>query len=701
MEDFPIVTDPALALFSPLVSEDSVIPMMPMAEPDQLFPETVIEAAETEIEEIDPAVDTVTGTVIDETVTYPLDPLTASEIETAVSVIQETQNLSEDTFFPRVALQEPPKDEVINYTEGNPFRREAFVIVFDSASNLTYEAIVDLNTDTLTRWVIVPDVTVQLLDPVDYDILEELTAEDPEILAALERRGLDIDNVYFTGWAPGRLTAEEEAAGVRFIRGVPYVIGDDLNFFGRPIEGLAVTVDLTNQEVFNVVDTGNIPINTESAAYGAEEVELREPLPPLEIVEPEGRSYEINGHKVSWDNWQFRYSIDPRSGLVIHEVNYRDGDILRPILYRGSLSELFVPYAEPNGNWVVRSALDVGEYSLGRFTYPMEVGRDLPENAVLLDAIFADDFGEPYLWEGAAGIYERQGGLLWSHFDFELTEEIDSRRSRELVVRSIMTIGNYDYGVNWVFQQDGTMTVETDSTGIVLVQGTEATDASSLSESNAYGNLVDPNLIGVNHQHFFNFRLDFDIDGVANTPVEMNIVPLLPGMDNPEGNAFVVEPTPLELETAAVRDVNVYQNRSWNIMSNENTNALGSPTAYKLVPGGYTFPMLSPFSETRQLGGFADHHFWATQYNPDELYAAGDYPNQGNPGQGLYSYISDNEPLAGEDVVVWYTMGMTHIVRPEDWPVMPVHRSSFKLKPWGFFNQNPALDVPPNPIIES
>lgn len=111
--------------------------------------------------------------------------------------------------------------------------------------------------------------------------------------------------------------------------------------------------------------------------------------------------------------------------------------------------------------------------------------------------------------------------------------------------------------------------------------------------------------------------------------------------------------------------------------------------------------MLSPFSETRQLGGFADHHFWATQYDPDELYAAGDYPNQGNPGQGLYSYISDNQPLAGEDVVVWYTMGMTHIVRPEDWPIMPVHQTSFRLKPWGFFDQNPALDIPPNPIIES
>jgi primary-amine oxidase len=28
--------------------------------------------------------------------------------------------------------------------------------------------------------------------------------------------------------------------------------------------------------------------------------------------------------------------------------------------------------------------------------------------------------------------------------------------------------------------------------------------------------------------------------------------------------------------------------------------------------------------------------------------------------------------------------------------VMPVERAGFRLRPWGFFDRNPALDVPPS-----
>ena len=45
-------------------------------------------------------------------------------------------------------------------------------------------------------------------------------------------------------------------------------------------------------------------------------------------------------------------------------------------------------------------------------------------------------------------------------------------------------------------------------------------------------------------------------------------------------------------------------------------------------------------------------------------------------------------------MVLWYTMGVTHIPRPEEWPVMPVTHVGFKMIPGGFFTRNPALDVP-------
>jgi primary-amine oxidase len=75
------------------------------------------------------------------------------------------------------------------------------------------------------------------------------------------------------------------------------------------------------------------------------------------------------------------------------------------------------------------------------------------------------------------------------------------------------------------------------------------------------------------------------------------------------------------------------------------------------------------------------------------MYAGGDYPNQTQLGEGLPKYIGDNESVNNEDLVVWYTMGITHIPRPEDWPVMPTHRIGFKLMPRGFFKRNPAINL--------
>ncbi len=74
--------------------------------------------------------------------------------------------------------------------------------------------------------------------------------------------------------------------------------------------------------------------------------------------------------------------------------------------------------------------------------------------------------------------------------------------------------------------------------------------------------------------------------------------------------------------------------------------------------------------------------------------AAGLYVNQSKGGGGLPAWTAAKRSLDHKDVVLWYTMGVTHIPRPEDWPVMPVHKASFKLMPAGFFDRNPALDVP-------
>jgi primary-amine oxidase len=65
-------------------------------------------------------------------------------------------------------------------------------------------------------------------------------------------------------------------------------------------------------------------------------------------------------------------------------------------------------------------------------------------------------------------------------------------------------------------------------------------------------------------------------------------------------------------------------------------------------------------------------------------------------GAGLPAWTARDRSVVDTDIVLWHSFGVTHIPRPEDWPVMPVESTGFVLMPFGFFDRNPALDVPPS-----
>ena len=154
---------------------------------------------------------------------------------------------------------------------------------------------------------------------------------------------------------------------------------------------------------------------------------------PLQHVQPQGPSFTVNGQEVRWQKWRFRFGVHPREGLVIYTVGYEDNGRVRPILYRGSLSEMLVPYADPASNWSFRNAFDEGEYGLGRLTDALEVGTDAPRHARFFDAVYADDLGKPVTVQRAVAIYERDGGMLWKHYEY-YSGSNESRRARELVI---------------------------------------------------------------------------------------------------------------------------------------------------------------------------------------------------------------------------------------------------------------------------
>jgi primary-amine oxidase len=208
--------------------------------------------------------------------------------------------------------------------------------------------------------------------------------------------------------------------------------------------------------------------------------------------------------------------------------------------------------------------------------------------------------------------------------------------------------------------------------------------------------VIAPQLYAPNHQHFFNVRLDFDLDGTANTVQRVDVLPDPPGEHNPYENAFRAKATELTSEKRARSHLNLETARSWKVINPHVFNAVGDPVAYRFLPGDNSFPFASPNAWWRKRAGFVNNHVWVTPFDTTEKYAAGDYPNQSTGGDGLVKWTEADRPIADTDIVFWYTFGHTHIPRPEDYPVMPTAYIGFLLKPSGFFDLNPANDLPPS-----
>lgn len=412
-------------------------------------------------------------------------------------------------------------------------------------------------------------------------------------------------------------------------------------------------------------------------------------MKPLEIIQPEGSSFKVDGHHVYWQKWHFRIGFNPREGLVLHTIGYEDQGKIRPLIYRASLAEMVVPYAEKRGNHYRKNAFDVGEYGIGMLANSLKLGCDCLGEIHYFDAFVHTSRGEVMEIENAICMHEEDYGILWKHWDWR-TGHTEVRRSRRLVVSFIASVGNYEYGFFWYFYQDGTLQYEVKLTGILN------TSAVLPGEIPQHGTLLAPQLEAQVHQHFFNVRLDMNVDGQNNSVYEVNTEAVPMGADNPHGNAFFAKSTLLATEQEAQRLIDPFIGRYWKIANPSVHNSIGQPVAYKLMPGENVLPFAHPDSTLMKRAGFITKHLWVTPYHPEENYPAGNYPNQNPGGEGLPTWTQANRSIDNTDVVVWYTFGAHHVPRPEDWPVMPVAYCGFMLKPVGFFEANPAIDVPPS-----
>ncbi|KZV48214.1 copper amine oxidase 1-like [Dorcoceras hygrometricum] len=706
---------------------------------------------------------------------HPLDPLSGAEISVAVATVRAagaTPEVRDGMRFVEVVLVEPDKHVValadayffppfqpslLPRSKGGPAihsklpPRRARLIVYNKKSNETSIWIVELTeVHATTRGghhrgkvvssTVVPDVQPPM-DATEYADCEAIVKDYPPFIEAMKKRGIDdMDLVMVDPWCVG-YHSDADAPSRRLAKPLIFCRTESdcplENGYARPVEGIHVLVDMQNMVVIEFEDSKLVPLPPADPLrnYTAGETRGgvdRSDVKPLQIVQPEGPSFRINGHYVEWQKWNFRIGFTPREGLVIHSLAYVDGSRGRRLIaQRLSFVEMVVPYGDPNDPHYRKNAFDAGEDGLGKNAHSLKKGCDCLGYIKYFDAHFTNFTGGVETIENCVCLHEEDHGILWKHQDWR-TGLAEVRRSRRLTVSFICTVANYEYGFYWhlyqasghiflwcslVLQKRGAKSVKC-FMSIVLKDGkieaeVKLTGVLSLGalqpgEYRKYGTTIAPGLYAPVHQHFFVARMDMAVDckpGETQNQacvyllrvVEVNVRVEEPGKDNVHNNAFYAEETLLRSELEATRDCDPLCARHWIVRNTRAVNRNGQLTGYKLVPGSNCLPLAGPEAKFLRRAAFLKHNLWVTPYARGEDFPGGEFPNQ-NPrvGEGLASWVKQNRPLEEADIVLWYIFGITHVPRLEDWPVMPVEHIGFVLQPHGFFNCSPAVDVPPS-----
>ncbi|MEL6631554.1 MAG: tyramine oxidase [Bacteroidota bacterium] len=625
---------------------------------------------------------------------HPMDALNKAEYKQTVKILSEAGHVNDDSRFAIIHLKEMPKAEVLQWKTGDPIQRTASVVVKQGPK--TFEGQVNLSEEKVDSWEEIKGVQPPFLYE-EYEGMVEICAENEEWKASMEKRGYtSYDEIFASNLSAGYFGEDAEAE--KRITKLTFfdVEGVEDHVYGRPIEGLTVVIDLNERKVLEVIDTGVIPINKDNHDYNesaARKGSDRPEMNPVTISAPNS-NIKRNGSMIEWDLWKFHVRLDKRVGTILSLIKFHD----ESIIYQISANEMFVPYMDPDLGWYYRSYMDVGEYGLSNALSPLSltIGKDCPEDAMLLNELVSDDRGDAFEADETIAIFERNTGRpLWRHFEVS-NFSLQSRASVELVVRMIATVGNYDYLIDYIFTQNGEFKVEIGATGIDAVKGVRTQHMSdpTAAEDTKHGALIAPGLVGVYHDHYLSFRVDIDVAGQSNSFLQDHIIPQkYPKGSSPRISGWRVQPHIQETEGPVMQGKGHHHDAYWRVVHSTAKNKMGNARSYHLRPGHSHLSILEDKDYPQQRAAFSKHHLWVTPYHADELYPAGKYPNQNKGGDGIPRWVADKESVADKDIVLWYTIGFHHLTIAEDWPILPTMYHGFTLRPYHFFDRNPALDV--------
>ncbi|KAF1813522.1 peroxisomal copper amine oxidase [Eremomyces bilateralis CBS 781.70] len=635
---------------------------------------------------------------------HPLDPLSEAEIAQAVAIVRKEHS---GLFFNAVTLWEPRKAQMLAWladpkTAPRPVRTADIVAL--GLGSKVYDGTVDLEAEKIVSWKLTENVQ-PLITMEDLQVVEAIVRKDPRVIEQCGIIGIppeDMHKVYCDPWTIGY--DERFGNKIRLQQAfVYYRPNPDDCQYTYPLDFLPIFNTETHEIIHIDIPPVRRPLNKAPPInYHAEAIEkeggFRDDLKPINITQPEGVSFKVDGRIIDWQKWKVHIGFNYREGLVLSNITFNDKGTERPVFWRLSLAEMVVPYGNPEHPHPRKHAFDLGEYGAGYMTNSLTLGCDCKGAIHYMDAAFVNRAGEATSIKNAICIHEEDAGILFKHTDFR-DESCTVTRARKLVISQIFTAANYEYCVYWIFHQDGTIQLEVKLTGILNTYPMNPGE-----DLHGWGTEVYPGVNAHNHQHLFCMRVDPNVDGPNNTVFEVDAT-RGPGevgsQENYHGNAFYAKKTKLATAGESKREYDGSTSRTWEMVNPNKINPYShKPVSYKLVSREVPGLLPKEGGLVWRRAGFARHAIHVTKYSDDQIHPAGRHVPQtsGTPSHGLPAWIAANpaENIDNTDIVLWHTFGLTHFPAPEDFPIMPAEPMTLLLRPRNFFTSNPCMDIRPS-----
>lgn len=631
---------------------------------------------------------------------HPFAPISDAEIETTTKLVKDLYP-GDKPHFVFCDKAEPPKKDMVKFLAAEKqgvapilVPRRAYVYFY--IGEAFHKAIINLTYGHVVCDVKLPKGVVGPLVADDVEAIEVLSVNHPVCAAEIEKLKLP-DNIHVVcdPWIYGTDDPNEDRFLIQCYMYLANKNHPESNHYSLPLKYSPVFNGITKEFVrmdylpsgadeFRIQDTlpwEDFPLVEYHPDLNG--VSKTRELKPLVISQPEGVSFSMEDYKIRWQDWEFYAIPNAREGAVLYDINFKG----RSIAYRLSLSEMTVPYGDPRGPFHRKQAFDLGDCGFGINGNVLELGCECLGVIKYLDNRRVTATGSSVVVPNTVCLHEQDAGILYKHVNYRTGAKVVARR-REFVVQFIATVANYEYAVQFIFDQVGEIKISVRATGILSTMPIDPdVDVN-------YGTLIGPRVMAAYHQHLLSFRLDPAIDGHNNTVVYDDVLRMEENTAlNPYNVGFYTERH--YVEKAGHIDQSPFTNRAYKIINENVINpTTKKPVGYKVVMPARQMIMASPDSYNTRRAKFATEQIWVTKYEEDRLYAAGEFTNQSKMDTGIAEWANGVDNVRNTDNIVWMTLGFTHIPKAEDFPVMPVEMHEIGLTPFGFFDKNPALDVP-------